>query len=155
MGDGHVYAFEPLPRNLDRLRRHLDLNKATNVTVVEKAVSDTEGVERLDDSQGHLYAELSPSGALEVETTTLDAVELPPPDCVKINIEGAELRALTGAVQTLKDAAPVVVLSTHGPTLLAGCCSLLHDCGYEVAEQSAVYGSEQLVNIVALPRRSS
>jgi FkbM family methyltransferase len=44
-----VYAFEPLPRNLEMLRRHVALNTsaggkcAGNVTVIDAAVSDLDG----------------------------------------------------------------------------------------------------------------
>jgi FkbM family methyltransferase len=46
---GRVFAFEPLPRNLGFLRRHVDLNReaggrcAGNITVIDAAVSDREG----------------------------------------------------------------------------------------------------------------
>lgn len=40
---GRVFAFEPLPQNLDLLRRHVDLNLAKNVTVVAAAVAEAEG----------------------------------------------------------------------------------------------------------------
>ena len=47
-GSGHVVAFEPAPRNLRYLRRHLSLNHVSNVTVLEVAVSDRAGVGRFD-----------------------------------------------------------------------------------------------------------
>lgn len=122
--EGHVYAFEPLPRNIRYLRRHLALNGVTNVTVVDQAVSDRAGVERLDaDTWGHIGARFSPTGDVEVPTATLDqlvANGARAPDCMKINIEKAELRALTGAAETIATARPVVLLSTHGPEAARG-----------------------------------
>ena len=41
--NGHVYAFEPLPRNLKYLKEHLRINKITNVHVFELAVSNLSG----------------------------------------------------------------------------------------------------------------
>src|SRR5574341_673203 len=37
---GQVIAFEPLPRNLGYLHRHLALNSCKNVTVIEAAVGN-------------------------------------------------------------------------------------------------------------------
>jgi FkbM family methyltransferase len=45
---GHIYAFEPLPRNLGYLRRHIDLNHVSNCTVVDVGVSDSTGPKRFD-----------------------------------------------------------------------------------------------------------
>src|SRR5437764_415668 len=36
---GHVYAFEPLPRNLYYLERHIRLNDVTNVSVEALAIA--------------------------------------------------------------------------------------------------------------------
>jgi hypothetical protein len=40
---GRVYAFEPMPRNLDLLRRHVAMNRLPNVEICEAAVADTGG----------------------------------------------------------------------------------------------------------------
>ena len=38
---GRVYAFEPMPRNLGLLRRHLAMNRLSNVEIYDVAVGDT------------------------------------------------------------------------------------------------------------------
>src|ERR1051326_9568863 len=43
VGNGKVFAFEPLPTNLLYLRRHLKLNGITNTEVFSLAVADREG----------------------------------------------------------------------------------------------------------------
>jgi FkbM family methyltransferase len=76
---GKVYAFEPFPQNLDRLRANLDLNKIENVEVIASAVSRRSSRERFlpgpDVSTGKL-ADVSDGvnhpGALEVQTVSLD-----------------------------------------------------------------------------------
>ena len=40
---GKVFSFEPVPRNLFYLRKHLAMNRLKNVTVFEEAASDTCG----------------------------------------------------------------------------------------------------------------
>ena len=59
---------------------------------------------------------LSEQGAIEVETTTLDALRatLPPPSFIKMDIEGAEHSALSGARALLREAGPAILLSMHG-----------------------------------------
>jgi SAM-dependent methyltransferase len=44
VGSGKVFSFEPSPRNLEYLRRHIALNKLHNVSVFESAVSDRDQV---------------------------------------------------------------------------------------------------------------
>src|SRR5258707_6646816 len=46
---GRVYAFEPVPRNLGFLRRHLGHNRVRNVEIVEAAVSNASGVAAFED----------------------------------------------------------------------------------------------------------
>ena len=47
---GRVVAFEPSPRNVAYLKQHLTLNDASNVEVVEAAVSDAVGRSSFDDT---------------------------------------------------------------------------------------------------------
>jgi FkbM family methyltransferase len=130
---GRVFAFEPNPRNLSYLRRHLELNRIENVHIRASAVSDQQGTAKLDDRRGHLGGRLNGSGRIEVETVALDDLELPPPDCVKLNIEGAELRALKGAARIIDDAQPTLLLATHGHEVRDGCLEFLDGLGYKTA----------------------
>ena len=45
--EGKVYAFEPESTNIATLRRNIQLNNFAHVSVIEKAVSKTTGVEKL------------------------------------------------------------------------------------------------------------
>src|SRR6185437_11707673 len=67
-GCGHVVAFEPLPRNLRLLHRHIELNNLQNVTIVEKAVSDRDGFAAFKVGENSSEGSLSTSGELIVET---------------------------------------------------------------------------------------
>ncbi len=46
---GRVIAVEPLPRNIAYLQRHVVANAATNVTIVQGAVSDAPGIGHFTD----------------------------------------------------------------------------------------------------------
>ena len=55
-----------------------------------------------------------------VECTTVDAFVFeqknPAPDLIKIDVEGAEVLVLKGALRTLVTCSPSILLEVHGPT---------------------------------------
>jgi len=133
---GRVFAFEPLPRNVAYLRRHLELNRTGNVTVFEAAVSDSAGQASFEEAESSLMGRLSPGGGLRVKTLALDGLlskgEIPSPNFIKIDAEGAEMHVLTGAQRLLADARPTIFLATHSPELHRQCCDLLTSAGYSL-----------------------
>src|SRR5579875_2291021 len=104
---GHVYAFEPSPREAQRLHANIALNGLSNVTVNQVAVTDTTGVANFavcDDNFGvfnaveavnHPSAQGHVAEMIEVTATSLDAYieqqQLLSIDLVKIDVEGSEL----------------------------------------------------------------
>jgi FkbM family methyltransferase len=135
VASGKVYAFEPAPRNLSYLRRHLTLNRVTNVEVLELAVSDRDGISPFEIEESGFMGRLSGGGKITVPTTTLDSLveagRVLPPDYVKMDIEGAELQALHGAARTFQRFHPVLFLATHGKDIEKECRHLLESWGYE------------------------
>jgi FkbM family methyltransferase len=131
---GRVVAFEPSPRNLGFLRHHLTLNHTTNVEVLDVAVSDAEGVTRFSVDGDPKKSKITDAGDITVRTTTLDRLmgELPLPDLIEMDIEGAEYAALRGAEQLLRKSSPVIFLSTHGQDVHRACCELLRTLGYKL-----------------------
>ena len=106
---GHVYAFEPDPKTLDYLLRNLHANRCSNVTVVERAISDQKGsgiLIRDPTSDERNWLTDAPPGAVPsigVQTITLDEFfaerEWPPVHIVKMDIEGSESAALEGMIE--------------------------------------------------------
>ncbi len=137
---GMVYAFEPLKRNLQYLRRHLELNNVQNCLILETAVGNIEGTRRFsaaswDFSMGRLSAE----GEILVPSTTLDSCiygekGLRPPNIIKIDVEGAEFEVLQGASRALSELRPAIFLEIHGTQLHTDCRTLLEAKGYRVEE---------------------
>jgi FkbM family methyltransferase len=131
---GKVVSFEPHPRNLGYLREHLQLNHLQNVTVIDAAVSDCSGFMQFsgDGFIGHI----SDQGELQVKTVSLDELidtnQIPPPDFMKIDIEGAEMLALLGAKSILSKAHPTILLATHGSEVHKDCCQFLDSLGYSL-----------------------
>jgi FkbM family methyltransferase len=148
---GHVYAFEPLARNISYLRKHLAMNSIENCTVVEAAVASTEGYSQFDPSPTHTNAHLAQMGQEIVRTVTLDSLvsrgEIRPPDVVKIDIEGSELQALEGFQQTITKHRPIIFLATHGDELHKACLEFLikYDYYLESLTSKSFNSSDELL----------
>ncbi len=136
VGNGKVYAFEPLPRNLEYLRRHMVLNRVENVEVLPVAVSDTVGTAFFEQEASPLMGHLAEHGAQRVPTVTLDFLVfnqlIAPPNYIKLDIEGAEVKALLGAARCLQTYHPTLFLATHGAGLHRECCRLLSSWNYHL-----------------------
>ena len=139
---GHVFAFEPAPQNIANIKKHMAMNHLKNVTVVEAAVSDFDGISYFDLSSSAVAGHLSVKGDLAVRTISLDheldCGNLPEPHYIKIDAEGAELRILKGAQRLLARCLPTLSVETHQwlpdfPTVREDCIRFLNDLGYTLA----------------------
>jgi FkbM family methyltransferase len=119
---GRVVAVEPQPEALRRLAHNLAINGFDNVTIVEAAIADEEGESELAVSHEGILEwaalEASPPPDLPtipVRVTTVDAIRagLPAPEVVKLDVEGAEIRAVAGMRETLRRDKPAVVCEVH------------------------------------------
>jgi FkbM family methyltransferase len=132
---GKVVAVEPLARNLGLIREHMRLNGTRNVQVIEAALGDVTGEARFHTAWSPSMGSLDDEGDIAVKVTTLDALVAagaPRPDVIKMDIEGAESRALLGARATLESCRPVVFLSTHGWKQHETCQALLRSLGFRL-----------------------
>jgi FkbM family methyltransferase len=113
---GKVYSFEPESRNYDYLVKNIELNGYDNIVATQKAVSDKHGKVRLYicpyDSGHHTINQYGGIEAykpdfthddvvldfVEVETIALDDFlkDVEQVDVVKMDVEGAEMLALSG-----------------------------------------------------------
>jgi FkbM family methyltransferase len=151
---GQVYAFEPLPANLAYLQKHLELNGIHNVSVFELAISDAPGTAFFEVEQTRAMGRLGTGGSLRVQTATLDALlrteQIAPPDCIKMDVEGGEFRALLGARECFARHRPKLFLATHGRDVHDDCCRLLASWEYEC--QYVARESEERAELFAYPR---
>jgi len=137
---GHVYAFEPNPKNLSFLKQHLSLNKVANTTIFPVALSNQTGPANFSLAQSDLMGRLDKQGKTKVKTTTLDNLLkrklLKPPNILKIDAEGAEYSILQGASFLLSHYHPDIFLATHDryylPKTHQLCCRVLQQAGYSL-----------------------
>jgi FkbM family methyltransferase len=139
--EGNVLAFEPLPRNLVFLERHVELNRCKNVRVFPYALAAVTGPGRFSAESGPSTGRLSPEGEFAVHAVRLDelavAEGLAPPTVMKIDVEGAEAEVLEGAEALMTASRPVIFLATHGDEVRATCLQWLGERGWDVVPLGA------------------
>ncbi|MDB9281515.1 FkbM family methyltransferase [Halorubrum ezzemoulense] len=148
---GRTLAFEPEPKNADRLQENLELNDL-HAEIVQVVLSDTDGTVEFalsGDEAGegeHAIATDNSEQTLEVETARGDTIieerGLPKPTVVKIDVEGAELSVLRGLRETLCTNCRLVYVEVHTEKItdFGGEASevktFLTDAGFDVTEIS-------------------
>ena len=151
---GRVFSFEPLPRNLELLRRHIGENAITNCEIVASAVSDRKGTARFDSQGDPHMTRLRAQGAMTVKLTSIDYLlgsgEIAPPHVIKCDIEGAEFEALIGARDALERYRPKILLATHGSAVHKRCCDFLIAIGYSVCSLKKGVSLDQTSELVAI-----
>lgn len=123
---GHeVYAFEPNPKSADRFEHNCRRN-GIEVALSRIGLGDSAGERRFFRST---FPKLSAfdrgaatrwgAGIEETERRTVRRVDglvgeaIPPPDGMKIDVEGAEFAVLRGATATVERHCPLIVLEHH------------------------------------------
>jgi FkbM family methyltransferase len=125
---GRVISFEALPANVSRLMENVALNDlGEQVLVIPKAVADCSGktifwiapsraMGKISGSAGRTTTNYSES--IQVETISIDEMifqqSLPPPQVIKMDIEGGEVLALPGMKKTLVTHRPLILIEVHG-----------------------------------------
>lgn len=155
-----IVAFEPMAENVRLLRRNARLavsQKQLRVLAMALADRDDRAVElQVDDmSDGSAVLSRVSGGAPAhgratsglgtktevVDTSRLDTLlfdapaealdgPLPRPDIIKIDTEGAEQLVLAGAMRTLREHRPRLILAMHGADRARNVLELLERAGY-------------------------
>ncbi len=147
----NVFAFEPIPDNIKIFKNHLLINNVSNVSILPFAIADIDKEVEFSNefnNQGNTYVEDSPlyqniSSKIKINCRSIDSVVneklAPPPTFIKIDVEGAEFDALMGAVNTIKQYKPIILLATHElhvPGIKDKCLELLKTLNYSVNEMN-------------------
>jgi FkbM family methyltransferase len=142
---GQVIACEPSPTTMALLRANVEDNRLDWVHLREAAIAEKHGrlVMRVFEP-GSGYSSFAPltteaSTEVEVDVTTLDELAASlavPVTLVKLDVEGAELRALRGAARLLTADRPDFIIELEPEHLARQGCSvaelqaLFHRAGY-------------------------
>ncbi len=122
VGDsGKVYAFEPIKKVYIRLNENIELNRIKNISTIPMAVYEKNTMLRIflanqeNLGMSSIYEHDAMSGEVfEIEAISLDGFmssnDIKKADFVKIDIEGAELQALRGMVNTIRRHQPVFMV---------------------------------------------
>jgi len=142
--EGAIYGFEPVDKSIKYFRAHLVKNQITNVEIISKGISDSCKeiyFTATDHISGNGYKNIQdePKDLLKVDCLSIDSFveeyRAKPPTIIKIDIEGAELDALKGSENTLKEFRPLIYLATHDdivPNITRECIEFLERLGYTV-----------------------
>jgi FkbM family methyltransferase len=135
-----VYAFEPMQRNVRLLHAGVALNNFSGVNIIPAAASDSMGTVTIGgmytngivkdipaDSRAALVADYVLSVRIDDIVPESTRVSL-----IKIDVEGHESRAISGAAETIRRSRPVII-SEFSPSLLGSpveYLDLLRSFGY-------------------------
>lgn len=116
----NIITFEAIPHNYELLKKTIKLNKIDNVIPINNALGSKKGRITMTISEAmSTKAEMDDRNSVEVDMITLDdyvnehGVEV---GLIKVDIEGAETDFLKGAVQTIVEQKPVILLSIYHNT---------------------------------------
>lgn len=144
---GIVHAIEADPRNAQRLKNHVRLNGfESRIKVFEIAAMDHSGTLSIFRNPINCGGSNCFDGTDRVDITacTIDSLDLPPIDICKMDIEGAETRAILGMQKTIGRSPNLRLCIEYNPTLSMGDCSPLADVLHEIFGSVEVIGGRRL-----------
>jgi len=130
---GKVFAFEPIAANRVALQSNVQRNMApsmASIHVMACGVGATTGIQSFFGTAGG-SSTIDAAGETQIQVTTIDdAVQserMERVDFIKMDIEGGEVDALTGAQATLRDLAPKLAICVyHKPHDLPDIVNVIH-----------------------------
>ncbi|MFA6096769.1 MAG: FkbM family methyltransferase [Candidatus Paceibacterota bacterium] len=104
-----LYAIEPDSNNVKMLEERL--KNISSIKILKCALGDVNGEGKF--YQGFDYAsKLSENGGDLVKITTLDRMNIPA-TFIKLHLEGGDLKALKGAVNTIREYRPIIAVTIY------------------------------------------
>ena len=131
--EGHIYAFEPDPNNIDLLNKNIALNEITNVTFNPAALGNQEGKIKFNlADRGNLSGfTFETDKSVDVQMYKGDEIlKGKRIDYVRMDVEGFELEILKGLENLLKESVKGLFIEIHPTYLLEHGSSLEHFLGW-------------------------
>jgi FkbM family methyltransferase len=154
---GRVHAFELAPRTWRDLSRMVaGCHLAGRVTCHGFGLSDIEAELAIEESYHSYLTKIVPGGASKAtgraQVRRLDSLGLPPPDLIKLDVEGHEAAVLAGAQDVLAGARPMALLESwydHAdPAQTAAPLRLLDEIGYQLYLLRLADGAQPALHLV-------
>jgi FkbM family methyltransferase len=105
-----VHIFEPDQALINQAKDRL--NKYPNITFNSLGIYDKQTTLYFDITGG-LDGIISDSGTLKIETTTIDDYKTEIPTYIKFDVEGVEIEAINGSVNTINDSKPKMAIASY------------------------------------------
>jgi FkbM family methyltransferase len=152
----HVYAFEPVPRNIRYLHRMLEINHlSSKTTIIPCAVTESLKMAKIDLGVNYAESRLDNKGTQPVMCISLDQAANflgLKPTVMKIDVEGAEMDVLKGARGLLEGVKPKILLSVHSNRLRRECFEYLGELGYNMTPLDKTENQESAPDFLILPK---
>lgn len=165
-----VYAFEPHPKNFALLKKNTE--PFGNVDIAQYAVSNHWSTCYINDYDENKFGNFGNVGivdnkqGIEVSAVELDTAGLPPPDFIKIDVEGHELSVIQGCKNIIATSTPVIYYEAHESQHLKEIYNLLSPARYKFYWAQVnnynlnnfknnsvnIFGSSGLMSILAWPK---
>jgi FkbM family methyltransferase len=120
---GKVIAFEPEPGNCNWIKKSIQKNPLSNISLIEIALSNKDEERDLylgEKSGWHSIVEGAKNrgeGKISVHTQKLDSIfdslNLSSVDAMKIDVEGAEYDVISGGQKTIEKFRPIIFMDLH------------------------------------------
>ncbi len=144
---GHVVAFEPVDSVFKEWRVNMDLNRLSWTIGQPYLLTNRDGIEsflfnedyptmgKVLGMEGPIF-KIAQTRGISVTARKLDSLSenFPPPDVLKIDVEGSAGLVLEGAKQTLRRYSPSIFIELHGPEENKAVLSVLRELEYEIKD---------------------
>lgn len=172
---GLVIAFEPQRLVFQSLCANIAINSLSNVICRQQAVAETPGqitVPILDQSMPNNFGGVSLGGWEEgeaVAVVTIDDLNLPRCDFMKVDVEGMEAKVLQGAQETIRRFQPVLYVENDRKEHDSAVLGQIKALGYQIhlhqpplfrkdnfaGREENVFGDLVSGNLICLPEAAS
>lgn len=109
----NIYAFEPNSSNVKQMKKFIEENDYRGIFIYDIGIADKRQIMTFN-TNSELATRIDESGNQKIDCNTLDNVlQDRPVDLIKMDIEGAELKALCGAKKLIKKYAPILAICVY------------------------------------------
>ncbi|MFI3210949.1 MAG: FkbM family methyltransferase, partial [Peptostreptococcaceae bacterium] len=132
-----IFSFEPIVKNFELLKKNCDVNECNNVKIFNIGIGekDSKGIAKddIDSNYGSIQVEFNPDGDIHIKS--IDNMDLPNPQFIKIDVEGFEISVLRGMLKTIEISKPTIWIEVRVDTFIE-VNKILTQLDYSIIEYS-------------------